>query len=865
MAAATALAAALALGSGLLPGQPDAPAHAATVESVITVYADRPGGPLKKAGLGTLFGVASTPDTPANLAAGSQLYLSQHQSAQGDASYPTSTEAVAAKTRAAGIKMIGRYNDLMGGWPYQWKGTADWYAKVDSATRGIQAYKDVLLAVAPFNEPDNKLQGGFAQDAGVPGATYDQKFFWLWTQTFRRIRAIDATVPIMGPNFEHYRGWEPALQERMRGFLANAVATGTVPNMIGWHSLGASPGDVPESLSRYYRPLENQLGVPGRPLPVVIEEYGPGNGEFEGVPGTMVKHWAEFERYGVDYAAMGIYTNPGLLGNTLRRTVAGTLAPNAGWHMMSWYKSLRGDRLDVSRWDTRRYQASDGVASWDAASRTITLLAGGEDGDVDVAVTGLAARGLTGTVRVRLETVPWDKEPTDTDPRPERGGDPVTGGYSLFDKAMTVDASGRLTVPIRTMRRHDGYRVVISPAAAPAAYPTKYEAENAARQHVVVHDGADGRALASGDAYVGGLDFADSAVTFTVDAPAAGMYVMRVRYANGTGAAASHTVTVNGTAQGVADYPATDGWANSALASAPKRVALAAGRNEIRLSRGTGHAELDFIDVRPDTHRYEAELAVVTAARISHYGYNEFPDLVGGIDQPESAVEFTVDAPVAGSYRLTVGYGNGLPGTATHRVLVDGVERGVVAYPTTGAWLTGPRQDAVLRRAEVTVPLPQGRHRVRLAKGEGFAELDYLSVTPPAIPGPGPDPSPQPSMSPSPRPSPSASTQPSPSAPPGARCTAAYTVVSPWDGGFQAEVTVRNSGTLALTGWRVSLAYGQGQRLSQVWNAVLGGSGPTPTLSGLDWNSALAPGATAVAGVIGTGPPTPPTATCTPA
>ncbi|GAA1419190.1 CBM35 domain-containing protein [Catellatospora coxensis] len=729
-AAATALTGAVTLASGLLPGQPAHPAHAATVESVITVYADRAGGPLKKAGLGTLFGVAATPDTPADLAAGTQRYLSQHQSAQGDASYPTSTEAVAGKMRAAGMKMIGRYNDLMDGWPYQWKGTADWYAKVDSATRGIQAYKDVLLAVAPFNEPDNKLQGGFAQDTSVPGATYDQKFFWLWTQTFRRIRAIEPTVPIMGPNFEHYRGWEPALQERMRGFLANAVATGTVPNMIGWHSLGPSPGDVPESLSRYYRPLENQLGVPGRPLPVVIEEYGPGNGEFEGVPGAMVKHWAEFERYGVDHAAMAIYTNPGLLGNTLRRTASGTLAPNAGWFMMNWYKTLRGDRLDVSRWDTRRYQASDGVASWDAAARTVTLLAGGEDGDVDVVVTGLAARGLTGQVRVRLEAVYWDKEPTDTDSRTERGGDPLTGPYSQFDKTMTVDAAGRLTVPIRTMRRHDGYRVQISPAAPPTAYPGKYEAETASRQHVVVHGGTDGRALASGDAYVGGLDFADSAVTFAVDVPTTGMYLMRVRYANGTGAAASHAVTVNGTAQGTVDYPATDGWANSALSTANKRVVLAAGRNEIRFGRGAGYAELDFIDVRPDTHRYEAELAAVTAARITHYGYNEFPDLVGGIDLAESAVEFTVDAPVAGSYRLTVGYGNGLPGTATHRVLVDGVERATVSYPSTGAWLTGPRQDQVLRRAEVTVPLPAGRHRVRLAKGDGYAELDWLTVTP---------------------------------------------------------------------------------------------------------------------------------------
>ncbi|GHJ47742.1 hypothetical protein Cs7R123_50840 [Catellatospora sp. TT07R-123] len=839
-----ALVAAAAVAAGLVPGHSGSPAYAATVESVITVDTDRQGGPLKKAGLGTLFGVASTPDTPADLAAGSQLYLSQHQAAPGDTSYPTSTESVVAKMRAAGMKMVGRYNDLMGGWPYDWKGTADWYAKVDAATRGIQSYRDVLYAVAPFNEPDNKLQGGFAQDTSVPGATYDEKFEWLWTQTFRRIRAIDPTIPIMGPNYEHYRGWEAPLQARMRAFLVNAKATGTVPNLIGWHSLGPSPGDVPESLTRYYRPLENELALPGRPLPVVIEEYGPGTGDFEGVPGTMVKHWAEFERYGVDYASMGIYTNPGLLGNTLRRTATG-LKPNAGWYLMNWYRSMRGNRVDVSRWDTRHYQASDGVASWDAAARTLTVLAGGEDGDVDVTVLGLNARGLSGTVRVRLDVAYWDKEPTDTDQRTERGGDPISGAYNLFDKAMTVDASGKLTVPVHAMQRYHGYRILISPAAAPAAYPGKYEAETAAVTHAVVHTGADGRVLASGDGYVGGIDAADSAVTFGVDVPSAGMYLMRVRYANGTGAAAGHTVSVNGTAQGSVAYPATDGWANSSLGTASKRIVLAAGHNEIRLGRGTGFAELDFVDVRPDTHRYEAEYAAVTSARISHYGYDEFPDLVGGIDQADSAVEFTVDAPLAGDYRLTVGYGNGQAGTATHRVLVGGVQQGVVSYPGTGAWLTGPAQDGPLRRAEVTVRLTAGLNQVRLAKGDGFAELDYLTVVPPVIAGPGPNPSPRPSPSPSRQPS------PSPSPNPGGVCTAGYRVTGQWDGAFQAEVTV-TAGAAPISGWQVTLTYGQGQVVNQVWSAAYRQSGAVVTLTNLDYNGALGAGAGTTVGLIAT-------------
>lgn len=94
-----------------------APADAAAPE-VITVDTGQQSGPMKKPGLGSLFGVASQPDTPAGLADGSENLLQQHAALQGDTSYPTSTESVAGKLAGTGVRMIVRYNDLMGGWPY---------------------------------------------------------------------------------------------------------------------------------------------------------------------------------------------------------------------------------------------------------------------------------------------------------------------------------------------------------------------------------------------------------------------------------------------------------------------------------------------------------------------------------------------------------------------------------------------------------------------------------------------------------------------------------------------------------------------------------------------------------------------------
>jgi hypothetical protein len=733
LAAAVALlcAAACAVGAAppVLPKAVATAAPAAAAPEVITVDTGQQSGPMKKPGLGTLFGVASQPATPAGLAAQTQNLLAQHAALDGDTSYPTSTESVAGTLAGTGVRMIVRYNDLMGGWPYVWKGLDPWLAEVDSATRSIQAYRSQVYAVAPLNEPDNKLgtsaTSPFMTDPQVQGATYDERVDWLWTQTVRRIRALDPTIPVMGPNYEHYNPWESAdRQPRMRAFLVNAMNTGTVPDIIGWHSLGPSPGDVPESLTHYYRPLEQELHLPGAPKPVVIEEYGPGSGDFEGVPGTMVKHWAEFARYGIDAAAMGTYTNVGLLGNTLRRTAGGQLQPNAGWYFMNWYQQMQGTQLAVSRWDTRHYQAADGVASWDPGSRSATLLVGGETTDLDVRLLGLAARGLGPQVRVRVDDAHWTTDPDAADRTVERAGDPQSGGYAVLDTTMTLDGSGNLTVPLRGLTQYDGYRVTVSPVAAPAAHQDKYEAEQAGRTDAVLHSGADS-ALASGGGYVGGIDHPDSALAFAVTAPAAGIYTMAVRYANGTATAATHTVTVDGRPQTLVGYPPTGGWLNTEPAVTYSRLALHAGTNTVTLGKGTGYAEVDYVDVRPDTHRYEAEVAQVTDAALHPFRWNGFPDYVGGIDHPDSSVEFAVTAPAAGTYRFTVGYANGTTAPATHQVQVDGVPQGALSYPPTGSWLDTARQDAAEGTAGVTLTLAAGVHRIRLLKGDGYAELDW--------------------------------------------------------------------------------------------------------------------------------------------
>ncbi|GAA4606129.1 hypothetical protein BJY16_005670 [Actinoplanes octamycinicus] len=120
----------------------------------------------------------------------------------------------------------------------------------------------------------------------------------------------------------------------------------------------------------------------------------------------------------------------------------------------------------------------------------------------------------------------------------------------------------------------------------------RYEAEDADFTRANARYAVGG---ASNGVVVGGIDFADSRVTFRVFVPRAGTYRLFTRFANGSDAgAASHTLVVNGAADGTVDYPRT-GWDNWQVVE--RDVTLKAGTNTISYGKGLNYAELDAIDV----------------------------------------------------------------------------------------------------------------------------------------------------------------------------------------------------------------------------------------------------------------------------
>jgi hypothetical protein len=118
------------------------------------------------------------------------------------------------------------------------------------------------------------------------------------------------------------------------------------------------------------------------------------------------------------------------------------------------------------------------------------------------------------------------------------------------------------------------------------------------------------------------------------------------------------------------------------------------------------------------------------------------------------------------------------------------------------------------------------------------------SVTPTARPSVTP--TARPSVTPTARPS--TSVIPTPTSPPAtgsastAKCTAAYSISSSWGNGFNANVTVNNTGTVATKTWKVTWTWGGTQKIVNSWNATVTSSGTAVTANNQSYNGAVAAG-----------------------
>ncbi|MFY1687125.1 cellulose binding domain-containing protein [Plantactinospora sp. WMMB782] len=229
----------------------------------------------------------------------------------------------------------------------------------------------------------------------------------------------------------------------------------------------------------------------------------------------------------------------------------------------------------------------------------------------------------------------------------------------------------------------------------------------------------------------------------------------------------------------------------------------------------------------------------------------------------DSGATFTKLSNVSSA--VNVGFGRAAPGRAYPAVFavatVDGV-RGVYRSDDAGAaWVRiNDDQHQYGNMGEALTGDPRVYGRVYLGtNGRGILVADRLggpSNPPTSTPTTRP-PTATPTATPTTRPPTATPTTrpptgtPTGTSAPGGACAASYRVTGSWQGGFQAEVTVRNTGTSTMTGWTVGWTFANGQTISQIWGGTHTQAGSSVSVRNVAYNGNLAPNAATTFGFLG--------------
>ncbi|MEW1719839.1 endo-1,4-beta-xylanase [Streptomyces sp. NPDC093109] len=75
-------------------------------------------------------------------------------------------------------------------------------------------------------------------------------------------------------------------------------------------------------------------------------------------------------------------------------------------------------------------------------------------------------------------------------------------------------------------------------------------------------------------------------------------------------------------------------------------------------------------------------------------------------------------------------------------------------------------------------------------------------------------------------------------------CAVTYANQSQWNTGFTASVTIKNTGSSAISGWNLAWTWPSGQSVTSAWNATITQAGAQATAVNLTYNAAIAAGGT---------------------
>jgi hypothetical protein len=410
-----------ALATALPASAAPTPPEPTTAPSTLVVNADQPFRPVTHVASGSLYGLATAsvpadslveplhPNTFVQMAAGG------HQQAEGD------VLAVAPEAAKAGARLVDRMSDYYAGWPYQFSWST-WPDVVKQQVQEVEASPYAKITnFGLWNEPDNTWLSA--------NGTFND----FWTKTYDEVRSLDPSAVIQGPSLSDNIS-------SMQSFLANAVATNTVPDVIAWHELESSgkiAGDVATVTG-----IEKSLGI--TPRPIAIEEYAaPAQ---VGIPGDLVGYIAQFERLGINNAELAFWNQYGALGDLLTGTGG---KQNGAYWLYDWYGQMTGNMVNVVPPGTPGV-GLDGAASVNPSKNQVSVIFGGGTGATAVKVSGLSKLRLGQHVNVKLEYTPSAGRTV-----------PVAGPITISDTTYKVH-DGSITVPV-TMNASYGYHIVVTP------------------------------------------------------------------------------------------------------------------------------------------------------------------------------------------------------------------------------------------------------------------------------------------------------------------------------------------------------------------------------------------------------------------
>ncbi|QIX60121.1 mannan endo-1,4-beta-mannosidase [Hymenobacter sp. BT18] len=263
--------------------------------------------------------------------------------------------------------------------------------------------------------------------------------------------------------------------------------------------------------------------------------------------------------------------------------------------------------------------------------------------------------------------------------------------------------------------------LTIHPLVLRAAPPIRLEAEQVARPGQLL------QAIPgySGTGYAGNFTSPTDSLTFHFKA-VAGTYDLTVHYSSPFGTK-EYFLAVNKARSGYFLSGPTVAFTDSKVG----RFALQAGENTITVASGWGYFNIDYIELTPSAMaragavpllngRAEAELGGLNGVQtaVSPTGFSG-TGFVTGFDAAADNVSITFDNPVAGLYKLQLGYTSPF-GDKGYDLQVNG-EKSTGMFTQTG--------DNFKSAEAGTYLLPKGLNTVTIGRGWGYFGIDYLQLS----------------------------------------------------------------------------------------------------------------------------------------